>query len=119
MFPLWLRELEEPLVPAGLYPDCVRLCDDPAGAIALVQLLPDLNRLVLGHLVHFLQVFAQPVNVGRTKMDVNNLAMVMAPNCLRCSSDEPRVILENTRREMAFLRLLIVHLDTTFLRDVL
>lgn len=51
-------------------------------------------------------------------MDVNNLAMVMAPNCLRCQSDDPRIIFENTRKEMAFLRMLIVHLDTSFIEGV-
>lgn len=65
-----------------------------------------------------LQVFAQPSNVAITKMDVNNLAMVMAPNCLRCQSDDPRVIFENTRKEMSFLRMLIVHLDTGFIEGV-
>lgn len=65
-----------------------------------------------------LQVFAQPSNVAVTKMDVNNLAMVMAPNCLRCQSDDPRIIFENTRKEMSFLRMLIVHLDTSFVEGV-
>ena len=36
------------------------------------------------------QVFAAPENAAITKMDVNSLAMVMAPNCLRCESDDPR-----------------------------
>jgi len=64
------------------------------------------------------QVFAQPANVSVTKMDVNNLAMVMAPNCLRCQSDDPRIIFENTRKEMSFLRMLIVHLDTSFVEGM-
>ena len=66
----------------------------------------------------FSHVFAQPANVSVTKMDVNNLAMVMAPNCLRCQSDDPRIIFENTRKEMSFLRMLIVHLDTSFIEGV-
>lgn len=66
-----------------------------------------------------LQVFVQPANVAITKMDVSNLAMVMAPNCLRCRSDDPRVIFENTRKEMSFLRVLIQHLDTSFMEGVL
>ena len=65
------------------------------------------------------QVFVQPANVAITKMDVSNLAMVMAPNCLRCRSDDPRVIFENTRKEMSFLRVLIQHLDTSFMEGVL
>lgn len=67
----------------------------------------------------FTQVFVQPANVAITKMDVSNLAMVMAPNCLRCQSDDPRVIFENTRKEMSFLRVLIQHLDTSFMEGVL
>uniref|UniRef100_A0A3B5Q7F0 Rho GTPase-activating protein 39 n=1 Tax=Xiphophorus maculatus TaxID=8083 RepID=A0A3B5Q7F0_XIPMA len=115
---LWYRELEEPLIPMDFYKQCIINCDDPVAAIAVVQSLPELNRLVLCYFIHFLQVFAQPSNVAVTKMDVNNLAMVMAPNCLRCHSDDPRVIFENTRKEMSFLRMLIVHLDTGFIEGV-
>ncbi|XP_077385093.1 rho GTPase-activating protein 39 isoform X2 [Festucalex cinctus] len=115
---LWYRELEEPLIPMNFYKQCVSNCDDPAAAIAVVQSLPELNRLVLFYFIHFLQVFAQPSNVAITKMDVNNLSMVMAPNCLRCQSDDPRIIFENTRKEMSFLRMLIVHLDTSFIEGV-
>ncbi|CAG5983920.1 unnamed protein product [Menidia menidia] len=115
---LWYRELEEPLIPMNFYTQCVSNCDDPVAAIAVVQSLPELSRLVLCYFIHFLQVFAQPSNVAITKMDVNNLAMVMAPNCLRCQSDDPRIIFENTRKEMSFLRMLIVHLDTSFVEGV-
>ncbi|XP_059836876.1 rho GTPase-activating protein 39-like isoform X2 [Hypanus sabinus] len=113
---LWYRELEEPLIPQKFYPQCVNNYENPEAAVAVVASLPEINRLVLGYLIHFLQIFAQPVNVSKTKMDVNNLAMVMAPNCLRCQSDDPRVIFENTRKEMSFIRLLIVHLDTSFVK---
>ncbi|XP_035749250.1 rho GTPase-activating protein 39-like [Egretta garzetta] len=115
---LWYRELEEPVIPQQFYKECINNYENPDAAVAVVQLLPELNRLVLCYLIHFLQIFAQPSNVGRTKMDVNNLAMVMAPNCLRCQSDDPRVIFENTRKEMSFLRMLIVHLDTSFIKGL-
>ncbi|XP_028853848.1 rho GTPase-activating protein 39 isoform X2 [Denticeps clupeoides] len=115
---LWYRELEDPLIPMNFYTQCVSNCDDPTAAISVVQSLPELNRLVLFYFIHFLQVFAQPSNVAVTKMDVNNLAMVMAPNCLRCQSDDPRIIFENTRKEMSFLRMLIVHLDTSFIEGL-
>ncbi|KAK1801660.1 hypothetical protein P4O66_022309, partial [Electrophorus voltai] len=116
---LWYRELEEPVIPQAFYKQCISHYEDPEAAISVVQSLPELNRLVLCYFIHFLQVFAQPVNVSKTKMDVNNLAMVMAPNCLRCQSDEPRVIFENTRKEMSFLRMLIVHLDTSFIKGLI
>ncbi|XP_039632510.1 rho GTPase-activating protein 39 [Polypterus senegalus] len=115
---LWYRELEEPLIPQNFYKQCISNYENPEAAIDVVQALPELNRLVLCYLIHFLQIFAQPVNVSKTKMDVNNLAMVMAPNCLRCQSDDPRIIFENTRKEMSFLRMLIVHLDTSFITGV-
>ncbi|KAL4655301.1 rho GTPase-activating protein 39-like isoform X1 [Arapaima gigas] len=115
---LWYRELEEPVIPQSFYKQCISNYEDPEAAISVVQSLPELNRLVLCYFIHFLQVFAQPVNVSKTKMDVNNLAMVMAPNCLRCQSDDPRVIFENTRKEMSFLRMLIVHLDTSFVKGL-
>lgn len=68
---------------------------------------------------HIFQVFAAEENAAITKMDVNNLAMVMAPNCLRCESEDPRIIFENTRKEMAFIRTLIQHLDTSFMEGVI
>jgi len=53
-----------------------------------------------------------------TKMDASNLAMVMAPNCLRCVSSDPKVIFDNARKEMSFIRTLIQHLDTSFMEGV-
>ena len=51
-------------------------------------------------------------------MDASNLAMVMAPNILRCTSQDPRVILENARKEMAFVRSMIENLDTAWVEDL-
>ncbi|XP_061680881.1 rho GTPase-activating protein 39 isoform X2 [Syngnathoides biaculeatus] len=115
----WYRELEEPLIPHEFYDECVKNYDNADAAVQVVLGLPHINKLVLCYLIRFLQVFAQPANVSVTKMDVNNLAMVMAPNCLRCQSDDPRVIFENTRKEMSFIRLLIHALDTRFMDAVL
>ncbi|XP_065079244.1 uncharacterized protein RhoGAP93B isoform X4 [Ochlerotatus camptorhynchus] len=109
---LWYRELYDPLIPDDLYEDCVAT-EDPAEAAAIVDKLPKINRLVLTYLVHFLQQFALPDVVVNTKMDSSNLAMVFAPNLLRCQSQDPKVILENARKEMAFMRTLIQHMDTT------
>ncbi|OWK49652.1 Rho GTPase-activating protein 39 [Lonchura striata] len=116
---LWYRELEEPLIPHEFYERSISSYEDPVAAVAVVHALPRLNRMVLCYLIRFLQVFVQPANVAVTKMDINNLAMVMAPNCLRCRSEEPRVIFENTRKEMSFIRVLIQHLDTSFMEGVL
>uniref|UniRef100_A0A8C4SHC2 Rho GTPase-activating protein 39 n=1 Tax=Erpetoichthys calabaricus TaxID=27687 RepID=A0A8C4SHC2_ERPCA len=116
---LWYRELEEPLIPHEYYEECITHYENPEAAVQVVHALPEINKLVLCYLIRFLQVFAQPSNVTVTKMDVNNLAMVMAPNCLRCQSDDPRIIFENTRKEMSFIRVLIQHLDTSFMEGLL
>lgn len=73
---------------------------------------------VLTYLVYFLQQFGQPDVVASTKMDSSNLAMVFAPNCLRCTSQDPKVILENARKEMAFMRTLISHMDTSSVANI-
>uniref|UniRef100_A0A0C9RSZ3 ARHGAP39 protein n=1 Tax=Fopius arisanus TaxID=64838 RepID=A0A0C9RSZ3_9HYME len=120
---LWVRELYEPLIPDSFYAECVSMRHDEseasaAGAAAIIDRLPDLNRRVLCHLMRFLQIFARSEVVARTKMDANNLAMVMAPNILRCTSEDPRVILENARKEMAFVRILIESLDTAWVDNL-
>ncbi|CAH1250349.1 ARHGAP39 [Branchiostoma lanceolatum] len=115
---LWYRELYEPLIPPSYYRRCVDSYDNPEAAIAVIQSLPEINRLVLCYLLNFLQVFARSENSKVTKMDASNLAMVMAPNCLRCESDDPREIFENTRKEMSFLRTLLLNMDTEFMSGV-
>merc|ERR550534_76810 len=84
---LWYRELYDPLIPRDFYDRCIGSQSSPSKAIQLVWTLPEINRLVLAYLIRFLQVFAAPENAAVTKMDINSLAMVMAPNCLRCESD--------------------------------
>lgn len=74
---------------------------------------------MLTYLIHFLQDFAQPEVVALTKMDSSNLAMVFAPNVLRCTSQDPKVILENTRKEMNFIRTLITSMDTSYVAHVI
>ncbi|XP_064635317.1 uncharacterized protein LOC135492671 isoform X2 [Lineus longissimus] len=116
---LWFRELYEPIIPNDVYEQCIENYANPEAAVDIVMGLPEINKLVLCYLIRFLQVFAAIENAQITKMDINNLAMVMAPNCLRCESEDPRIIFENTRKEMAFVRTLIQHLDTSFMEGVI
>ncbi|OQV12646.1 Rho GTPase-activating protein 39 [Hypsibius exemplaris] len=115
---LWYRELYEPLIPARFYDLCIKNCNNPAAAVQIVEQLPPINRLVLTYLINFLQDFAQPENVVLTKMDAPNLAMVMAPNCLRCMSEDPQVIFENTRKEMSFMRTLMLGMETDWVKGI-
>ena len=54
----------------------------------------------------YTQIFITQENIDATKMGVENITMVWAPNFLRCPSDDHTLIFQNTRKEMAFLRLL-------------
>lgn len=66
-----------------------------------------------------MQGFVKEDIIASTKMDINNLAMVMAPDILRCDSENPHIIFENTRKEMSFLRTLICHQDTSFMEGII
>ncbi|XP_057298183.1 rho GTPase-activating protein 39-like [Hydractinia symbiolongicarpus] len=115
---LWFRDLFEPLIPQKFYDQCIHNCDNQDICLNIVNSLPPLNNLVFSYLIRLLQAFMIPENVSISKMDENNLAMVWAPNCLRCPSDDPREIFENTRKEMTFLRTVMQSLDTSFLEGV-
>ncbi|XP_062504301.1 rho GTPase-activating protein 39-like isoform X2 [Corticium candelabrum] len=109
---LWFRDLCDPLIPQHYYDECLYNYSNVANALSVADSLPSLNRQVLMYIVRFLQGFSRGEIVEHTKMDVSNLAMVWAPNFLRCPSTDPLEIFENTRREMTFLRTLIEHWDT-------
>ncbi|XP_065166531.1 rho GTPase-activating protein 39 [Atheta coriaria] len=116
---LWLRELYEPLIPDHLYPECVQEPMTARKACDLVLRLPTLHRMVLCYLIRFLQSFDKPDVVQHTKMDAANMAMVFAPNCLRCTATDPRTMFDNARKEMAFMKCLIQELDTECVRDMI
>lgn len=111
--------------------ECIRNCDNEVNALSLIDSLPELNKQLLVYLVDFLKVmvclwfqvlskylcfhpqqFITPENIEATKMGLDNIAMVWAPNFLRCPSDDHTLIFQNTRKEMAFLRVLLRLLDT-------
>ena len=105
---LFFRELAEPLIPPHMYEACISSDLTNAQIIDLVEnQLPNINRIVLYHLIDFLQQFNDPSIIQVTKMDASNLSMVFAPNCLRCPSSDPQIIFNNARKEMLFIRNLI------------
>lgn len=110
---LWLRELAEPLIPSNVYEKCIEIgrkeTDNDIGKEAweLINTLPNINKLVIIYMTDFLKIIAKPENQEYTKMTLANLAMVFAPNFLRCPSDNPETIFQNTKYEQAFIRILI------------
>lgn len=73
LFKLWLRELEEPLIPAALYNDALIASKDYRQVVEIVQKLPVYNRRVLVFVVSFVQIFIQEKVVEKTKMGPMNL----------------------------------------------
>jgi len=94
---LWLRELCDPLVPHELYNDCITHASDPDACIGVVERLPTINRRVVLFVVSFLQLFLDERMLAATKMTSANLALVMAPNLLRCSSESMAVVFTNAQ----------------------
>lgn len=107
---LWLRELCDPLVPEELYNDCITAAPDPPACITLMRKLPTINRRVVLFVVSFLQLFLEEKVLANTKMTAANMALVMAPNLLRCSSESMTVVFTNSQFEQMFVYNLLMHL---------
>ncbi|KAH8079402.1 hypothetical protein BXZ70DRAFT_960721 [Cristinia sonorae] len=107
---LWLRELCDPLVPEELYNDCIEHAQEPETCVQIVQRLPTINRRVVVFVVSFLQLFLEEKVMSVTKMTSANLALVMAPNLLRCNSDSIAVVFTNAAYEQTFVHNLLLHL---------
>jgi len=110
---LWMRELDQPIIPTDLYDTAVEAArsEDPENSVALVQKLPKLNRRVVYFVIEYLRKVAQPENVPKTKMSIQNLAMVFAPNFLRCPSVDPSMIFNTQKHQQTFVRHLIEALE--------
>lgn len=94
---LWLRELCDPLVPEEMYNDCITNAQNPVACVQMVQKLPTINRRVVLFVISFLQLFLKEEIQAITKMTPANLALVMAPNLLRCTSDSMSVVFTNAQ----------------------
>ena len=75
------------------------------GALDVLNRLPNVNKATALYVIKFLRKVADNQEVN--KMSINNLAMVFAPNFLRCPSEDPQVIFNNTKYEQAWLRALM------------
>eukprot|EP01128_Nolandella_sp_AFSM9_P006311 TRINITY_DN3216_c0_g1_i2.p1 TRINITY_DN3216_c0_g1~~TRINITY_DN3216_c0_g1_i2.p1 ORF type:complete len:716 (-),score=240.87 TRINITY_DN3216_c0_g1_i2:139-2286(-) len=108
---LWMRELAKPIIPTALYDDAIvsAKADDWEKSVILAEKLEDLNRRVALYVVKYLRDMAVPENVPVTKMSTTNLAMVFAPNFLRCPSEDPSVIFSTQKHQQTFVKHLIEH----------
>lgn len=107
---MWLRELQEPLIPLEQYNECIQAAEDADEVIRIVKGLPTINRRVLLFVISFLQLFLPETVTSITKMGSPSLALVLAPNIIRCESDSVAVVLANSKFEHMFVHNLLVHL---------
>ncbi|KAG2183668.1 hypothetical protein INT43_006676 [Umbelopsis isabellina] len=103
----WLRDLAEPLIFTEFYESCIKHSENIDQAIEVIRQLPEVNRRIVLYLADFLTKFTDPESTKLTRMNVNNLAMVFAPNFLRCPYESLTQVFENSKWEQAFLRTLI------------
>lgn len=82
----------------------------------ILDQMPETSRATLIYLVDFLRQVSN--HHSETKMSTSNIAMVFAPNILRCPSEDLTVVLENSKFEQGFVRNLILWLDTRGAREL-
>ncbi len=104
---LWLRELCDPLIPEELYNDCIK-SEDANACVKIIQRLPTVNRRVVLFVISFLQLFVEDKVQAVTKMTPANLALVMAPNLLRCSSESMSVVFTNAQSVRSLLIIVLI-----------
>ncbi|WVQ95503.1 hypothetical protein IAU59_002600 [Kwoniella sp. CBS 9459] len=112
LFKLWLRELEDPIVPSALYNEALLASKSATESIDFVSRLPTYNRRVLLFVVSFVQLFVGRSVVEKTKMTPGNLALVIAPNILRTTSNSLVTVFTNSSFESKFILQLLENMDT-------
>eukprot|EP01125_Pyxidicula_operculata_P016172 TRINITY_DN5534_c0_g4_i1.p1 TRINITY_DN5534_c0_g4~~TRINITY_DN5534_c0_g4_i1.p1 ORF type:complete len:331 (+),score=17.17 TRINITY_DN5534_c0_g4_i1:3-995(+) len=109
LYKLFLRELKDPLIPTEFYTTAIRVAAE--GNVAHMQEM--LNRLdranlaVLDYVLNFLRTFLVQKVVEITKMNAKNLAVVFAPNLLKCPSENPMLQMTATQLEQKFVVMLL------------
>ncbi|KDN50829.1 hypothetical protein K437DRAFT_254998 [Tilletiaria anomala UBC 951] len=113
VFKLWLRELEEPLIPQAMYNACVdaAAAQSSENCIELVAQLPMLHRRVVLFVISFLQMFCRPSALRATQLTVDSLSLIFAPNFFRMASDQLQVAWRNAYWEQQFIKILLENMD--------
>jgi len=106
---IWLRELAEPLIPIDFYDEAIAASENKEKCFTLISKLPKLNQSVILQLLQFLGLICNQDFYTHTKMQIENISVVFAPNILRnTKSSDPRVMMINSALEHKFVKNLIL-----------
>lgn len=106
---MWFRELEEPLIPYEYYEACLAQSNNWDQLSKVLQELPEDNKNLINELVRFLRKFLTPESIDKTKMTIESISVILAPSFLRCPSNDPLVIIKNSKCQQSFVKELLRH----------
>jgi hypothetical protein len=112
LYKLWLRELAEPLVPLEHYNNCLKAAsdDNQEECVNLLYKFPPLAIQVIESVINFLACICNEEFFQKTKMNVENISVVFAPNIIRNPNiTDPRMMMMNSSLESKFIKLLIIY----------
>jgi hypothetical protein len=72
---LWLRELEEPLIPESMYNECLASASDPGKVVTIVKRLPTINRRVMLFVISLMQLFLHD-DIHAITVRLRNIALM-------------------------------------------
>jgi len=110
VFKLWFRELPSSIIPEASYYACLG-CETAEEAVVCFDSFPQLNKKILIITLQFFKELLQEENVAKTRMDVENIAIVFTPSFMRCSTVPATSLLDNVNKERNFIQFLIERCD--------
>lgn len=109
LFKLFLRELQEPVIPNEHYTNALRLGieKNAEGILALIRKFPQAHQELLWWVVSYLQTFLVDKTIEATKMDRKNLALVLSASIMRCPDADPLTQINATGAQAEFTYFLL------------
>jgi len=112
LFKMWFRELESPVIADEFYDMAIKSVKDPVTSSKMIELLDAESQHVVKWTVACLRKVCSEEFVQKNRMTASNLAMIFAPNLLRCRSPDPIIIMAEQKFQQKFVQNLIDQLDT-------
>ena len=108
------------LIPQTHYDMAISMAKGKGGEIngesleVFLSQLPEVNRETIKYLVAFLKDLIEEKRVAKTRMNLENVAIVFAPTIMKCPGTDAKMLLANSRHEKSFVIALILQLNCTY-----